>query len=138
MKLYQRILAALAACLLLCQGGALAAGGGSTKEDWRRVEPGGDYVTIRVDASVGETLSYGGQMDLAVRYADTGEPVALTSGYLDGYLFATVPARDADRPLEVFQGEEPVWTDLEQQYLSALGAENLQIRGIIQGTRPDG
>ena len=133
MKLYQRILAALAACLLLCQGGALAAGGGSTEEDWRRVEPGGDYVTIRVDASVGETLSYGGQMDLAVRYADTGEPVALSSGYLDGYLFATVPARDADRPLEVFQGEEPVWTDLEQQYLSALGAENLQIRGIIQG-----
>ena len=56
MKLYQRILAALAACLLLCQGGALAAGGGSTEEDWRRVEPGGDYVTIRVDASVGETL----------------------------------------------------------------------------------
>ena len=133
MKGHKRWLAAVLACLLACQGAAFAAEDGGATEDWRRVEPGGDYVTIRVDASAGETLPYGERRCLAVRYADTKEPVALTSEYLDGHLFATVPAAEANRPLEVFQGEEPVWTDLEQQYSSGQGADDLCIRGVIQG-----
>ena len=133
MKGHKRWLAAVMACLLACQGAAFAAEGSGATEDWRRVEPGGDYVTIRVDASAGEALPYGERRCLAVRYADTGEPVALTSDYNMGYLFATVPAAEADRPLEVFQGEEPVWTDLEQQYSAGQGADDLCIRGVIQG-----
>lgn len=76
--------------------------------------------------------------DLAVRYADTGEPVALSSAYLDGYLFATVPAENADRPLEVFRGDDPVWTDLREQYLAANGSSDLQIRGWSAATTPAG
>ena len=132
MKGHKRWLAAVMACLLACQGAAFAVEDSGAEEPWRRVEPGGDYVTIRVDASAGETLPYGERRCLAVRYADTKEPVALTSEYLDGYLFATVPAAEADRPLEVFQGEEPVWTDLEQ-YSAGQGADDLCIRGVIQG-----
>ena len=129
MKRMRKLLAALLVCLL-CQGAALAASEDAAPS-WSRPEGDGSYVTLRVAAADDAQLA--DRENLAVRYADTQEPVALSSFYLDGYLFATVPARDADRPLEVFQGEEPVWTDLEQQYLSALGAENLQIRGIIQG-----
>ena len=129
MRFWKRI-TALLLCLLLCGSMALGAGN-SGSGDWRRTEGDGSYVTIRLAAE--KDLSYLDSMYLAVRYADTKEPVALTSEYQDGYLFATVPAADADRPLEVFQAEEPVWTDLEQQYLAAQGAEKLQIRGIIQG-----
>ena len=129
MRFWKRI-TALLLCLLLCGSMALGAGN-SGSGDWRRTEGDGSYVTIRVAAE--KDLSYLDSMYLAVRYANTKEPVALTSEYQDGYLFATVPAADADRPLEVFQAEEPVWTDLEQQYLAAQGAEKLQIRGIIQG-----
>ena len=89
MKGHKRWLAAVMACLLACQGAAFAAEDSGAEELWRRLEPGGDYVTIRVDASAGEELPYGERRCLAVRYADTKEPVALTSEYLDGYLFAT-------------------------------------------------
>ena len=110
---WRRIAGVLLACLLLCQGAAFAAEGSGTEEPWRRLEPGGDYVTIRVDAGIERDLTYMEAKSLAVRYADTKEPVALTSDYNMGYLFATVPVEDADRPLEAFLGEEPVWTDLK-------------------------
>ncbi len=128
MRVGKRIAAALL-CLLLCQGTALAADSGGT-ETWSRTEGDGSYVTIRVEAE--EDLDWADSRYLAVRYADTGEPVALSSEYQDGYLFATVPAEEADRPLEVFSGDGFDWTDLDYP-TEPTGTNNLQIRGIIQG-----
>ena len=126
----KKLLASALACLLLCQGAASAAGG-DAGQAWSRPEGDGSYVTIRVPGEPGMALI--DTFDLAVRYADTGEPVALSSAYLDGYLFATVPAENADRPLEVFRGDDPVWTDLREQYLAANGSSDLQIRGVVRG-----
>ena len=110
----------------------LCAGRPAADERWTRTEDGG-YVPIRVPAaSDPQTVDV---FQLAVRYADTQEPVALSSTYLDGYLFATVPASEAGRPLEVFQGTQPVWTDLEQPYLAVQGASELNIRGVIFGDK---
>ena len=126
----KKLLASALACLLLCQGAASAAGG-DAGQAWSRPEGDGSYVTIRVPGEPDMALI--DTFDLAVRYADTGEPVALSSAYLDGYLFATVPAENADRPLEVFRGDDPVWTDLREQYLAANGSSDLQIRGVVRG-----
>ena len=125
-----RILTAVLLVSLLCQGSALGAAA-VPDEHWSRTEGDGDYVTIRVPAA--SDLQTADTFLLAVRYADTLEPVALSSVYLDGFLFATVPAADADRPLEVFRGDQPVWTDLEQSYLAVQGADDLNIRGVILG-----
>ena len=130
MKQMKKLLASALACLLLCQGAASAAGG-DAGQAWSRPEGDGSYITIRVPGEPGMALI--DTFDLAVRYADTGEPVALSSAYLDGYLFATVPAENADRPLEVFRGDDPVWTDLREQYLAANGSSDLQIRGVVRG-----
>lgn len=130
MKQMKKLLASALACLLLCQGAASAAGG-DAGQAWSRPEGDGSYITIRVSGEPGMALI--DTFDLAVRYADTGEPVALSSAYLDGYLFATVPAENADRPLEVFRGDDPVWTDLREQYLAANGSSDLQIRGVVRG-----
>ena len=108
----KKLLASALACLLLCQGAASAAGG-DAGQAWSRPEGDGSYVTIRVPGEPGMALI--DTFDLAVRYADTGEPVALSSAYLDGYLFATVPAEKADRPWEEFRGGDPVWTDLRER-----------------------
>ena len=115
-------------CLLLCGSSATTATVGEGL--WRRVEGDGSYVTVRVPAEKG--LSILNALYLAVRYADTGEPVPLSSEYLDGYIFATVPAQDADRPLAVFQGDETTWTDLRASTTPS-GTEFLHIRGILQG-----
>lgn len=130
MKQTKKLLASALACLLLCQGAASAAGG-DAGQAWSRPEGDGSYITIRVPGEPGMALI--DTFDLAVRYADTGEPVALSSAYLDGHLFATVPAENADRPLEVFRGDDPVWTDLREQYLAANGSSDLQIRGVVRG-----
>ena len=127
-----RILAAVFLVSLLCESFALGAAP-AADERWTRTEDGGGYVTIRVPAaSDSQTADV---FQLAVRYADTQEPVALSSTYLDGYLFATVPASEAGRPLEVFRGTQPVWTDLEQPYLAVQGASELNIRGVIFGDK---
>ena len=127
-----RILAAVFLVSLLCQSFALGAAP-AADERWTRTEDGGGYVTIRVPAASDPQTA--DVFQLAVRYADTQEPVALSSTYLDGYLFATVPASEAGRPLEVFLGTQPVWTDLEQPYLAVQGASELNIRGVIFGDR---
>ena len=100
---------------------------------WTREEDGGAYVTIRIpDPADANDLGWAKARYRAVRYADTKEPVALSSDHWQGYLFATVPAADAARPLEVFQGERFDWTDIQYQN-EPMGANLLYIRGVLQG-----
>ena len=84
----KRILA-LGLCLALLCPAARAA---EEAKGWSRSEPGGDYVTLRVPCPQGRPWIGRSRPSLAVRYADTGEPVPLTSDYQQGWLFATVPA----------------------------------------------
>ena len=127
----------LALCLaLLCPAAAAAEG---EEALWTRTEGDGSYVTIRLPCPQGEELDWSERQWLAVRYADTGEPVPLTSDYQRGFLFATVPAEDAGRPLEAFQGEEHHFPDCttvwqgHAYYDEPGGTEELYLRGVIQG-----
>lgn len=129
---------AIILCFLFISPMALGVGA-PTEELWTRTEPGGHYVTVRVPCPQGSGLSWGEVGQLSLRYADTKTPVPLTSDYLSGYLFATLPVSEKDRPLEVFQGEEHRFPDCvvqwgdEQGYDSPAGTSDLQLRGIIQG-----
>ena len=130
-------LLALCLCLALLCPAALAVQTG--EEPWTRSEGDGSYVTIRLEAPEWAGLDWSEQRLLCVRYADTKQPVALTSDYLGNCLFATVPARDADRPLEVFQGEEHRFPDCitvwegNEYYNEFYGGGDLYLRGVVQG-----
>lgn len=137
---HRRVLCLILALLLILPVHASAAA--ESEELWMRTEGDGSYVTIRVPAPQGEGMLWSEYSNLAVRYADTKEPVALSGTYRNGYLFATVPAQDADRALEVFMGE-PInfkdcyvsWGSGEKDgyYDHPLGTSDLYIRGIIKG-----
>ena len=133
----KRLLTLLLCLSLLCPAASAAEGEASP---WSRTEGDGSYVTIRVPCPQGDGLDWAEQRWLAVRYADTGEPVPLASGYQrDGYLFATVPAADAGRPLEAFVGEEHHFPDCttvwqgNAYYNEPGGTGELYLRGVIQG-----
>lgn len=114
-----------------------------TGELWTREEGDGSYVTVRLPCPQGEGMTWAQTQNLCVRYADTGEPVALSGTYREGWIFATVPASQAGRPLEVFQGEPTqfpdcyqTWgqgDDAESVYSPPIGTDWLNIRGIIGG-----
>jgi ABC-type phosphate transport system substrate-binding protein len=133
----KRILAVLLCLALLCPM-ALAA---EPDRTWSRTEPGGRYVTLRLEAPAElADLDWSGQRNVAVRYADTGEPAPLND-YMAGenVVFVTVPASRADRPLEVYQAEEihfpdcvRDWGDGPYQDVPA-GTYELTARGLIQG-----
>ncbi len=130
----------LAACLALTLvvPGASAAPA-ETSEAWRRTEPGGAYVTTRVYCPGWEEMDWAETQKLAVRYADTKEPVALTSEFYQGWLFATVPANQADRPLEAFSGEPAQFADAftrwdgHEAYDPPMGTDELNLRGLLNG-----
>lgn len=133
----KRLLTLLLCLSLLCPAASAAEGEASP---WSRTEGDGSYVTIRVPCPQGDGLDWAEQRWLAVRYADTGEPVPLASGYQrDGYLFATVPAADAGRPLDAFVGEEHHFPDCttvwqgNAYYNEPGGTGELYLRGVIQG-----
>lgn len=89
---------ALVFCLSVLAGTSAGAAG-AQEALWERTEPGGNYVTVRLTYPEGQELAWADTQKLCVRYADTLEPVALSSLYKwGGYLFATVPAAQADRP----------------------------------------
>ena len=102
-------------CLLLCAALAVSLAVpafGAEESLWSRVEPGGRYVTFRLPVEGWADMDWRTQSELAVRYADTKEPVPLTAMLAhNGWMFATVPAADQDRPLEVFVGQPTQFTD---------------------------
>lgn len=133
----RRLISLMMAALLLLSLHALAADG--AEESWTRVEGDGDYVTIRIPYPEGDKLSWSQSRYLMVRYADTGEAAALSSEYIQGYLFVTVPAENAGRPFRVDQGEPLKFRDCiavwrgDEYYDGPFGADQLNIRGIIRG-----
>ena len=131
-------------CLLLCAALAvsLAVPAVAAEESlWSRVEPGGRYVTFRLPVEGWADMDWRTQSELAVRYADTKEPVPLTAMLAhNGWMFATVPAADQDRPLEVFVGQPTQFTDEfhdwgkgEPLYDPPFGTDDLNVRGILLG-----
>ena len=133
----KRLLAAVLCLVLVCAAAARAAE--PEQALWTRSEGDGDYVTIRVPCPEGEQLPWAQTRKLCVRYADTGEPVALCSNYYRGYLFATVPAAQAGRTLEAGLGEPvrfadhiTVWEGVEY-YDAPIGTDELNLRGVLRG-----
>jgi len=131
-------------CLLLCLllGASLVLPAAAESETlWMRTEPGGDYVTFRLPVEGWADMDWMTQSNLAARYADTKEPVPLTCMVAyNGWMFATVPAQDKDRPLEVFVGQPIQFTDEfhdwgkgEPVYDPPFGTDDLNIRGILLG-----
>ena len=133
-----RRLLALGLCLALLCPAALAAEG---EELWTRTEGDGSYVTVRLPCPEGADMMWQEQQRLSVRYADTGETVALVSGYnWEGFLFATVPSAEAARPLEICLTEEhqfpdcmTTWEDGSEFYDAPSGADALYYRGVLEG-----
>lgn len=125
-------------CLLLCAllACSLAVPAFAAEEAlWSRTEPGDAYVTFRLPVENTADLDWQARGRLYVGYADTGEPVPLTSWEYSGYIFATVPARHKDRPLEVVLGEAVEYADemTPWGYNAPLGADRLTLRGVLQG-----
>lgn len=87
----KRLLAAVLCLVLVCAAAARAAE--PEQALWTRSEGDGDYVTIRVPCPEGEQLSWAQTRKLCVRYADTGEPVALCSNYYRGISLCHRPGR---------------------------------------------
>ncbi len=134
----KRALALLLCLALLCPAALAAEPDGPA---WRRTEPGGRYVTVRLDAVAGaEDMDWQEQQRLAVRYADTHEPAPLSSELLEyegGAVYVTVPASEAGRPLEVYLAEEAYFPDCLQDWGMDVptGAKPLAARGVVQGDR---
>ena len=130
----------LTLCLLFSTPGAAV-----TIEDdlWSRDEGDGSYVTIRIPYPNGVGMLWSEHRYLHARYADTGEPIALSSQFRDGFVFATVPKDQAHRPMEVVMGEPlqfedcfDIWTQNGKEYRAysaPLGAPELNLRGVILG-----
>lgn len=137
----RRLICIVLAAVMLLPLHAFAAE--AEEELWTRVEGDGSYVTVRVPAPEGEGMLWSEYQKLSVRYADTKQPVTLTSDYKSGYLFATVPEEDAGRALEVFVGEPLEFADCyvfwesngqrDGFYDAPLGTDSLNIRGVILG-----
>ncbi len=131
-------------CLLLCTALAVSLAVPTLAADetlWSREEPGGNYVTFRLPIDGWAEMDWLTLNDQAVRYADTKEPVPLTSMVeYSGYLFATVPARHKDRPLEIFTGQATQfldefsdWGQGEPLYDPPFGTDKLNVRGVLLG-----
>ncbi len=105
---------------------------------WTRTE-GEHYVTFRLSWPDWETTDWRQLDQLVVQYADTGEPVALSSTHQRGWIFATVPLRDKDRPLEVVHKEPFRFDDCYyrwhsgEAYSPPLGLDALNLRVVFQG-----
>ena len=75
---------------------------------------------------------------ILMRYADDKTPIPLSTVY-DGYVYATIPAENADRPLEYFVSEEtefaddPDPTQYHEDSFYYYIMEMLSAKGVIKG-----
>ncbi|UKI37329.1 MAG: hypothetical protein L6V93_03920 [Clostridiales bacterium] len=83
----------------------------------KNTDNGGMFTVVSVDYPGGEELfgkSYAKYSRLCARFSDDKTPIPL-SMYYDGKMFATVPKFDANREIEVFIGDEAVFTDYNDE-----------------------
>ncbi len=104
---------------------------------------GGEFTTVYIECPDALTLmgkNYQAYSHLLMRYADDKTPIALSAVYND-YIYATIPAENADRPLEYFIAEdmtftdEPVWDENEydDNSYNFYIMELLSGKGVIKG-----
>ena len=104
---------------------------------------GGAFTTVYIECPDAKTLvgkNYHAYSHLLMRYADDKTPIPLSAVYND-YIYATIPAENADRPLEYFVSEdmeftdEPAWDEdnySEDSYNFYI-MELLSGKGVIKG-----
>ena len=96
------------------------------------------FVKVYVECPEAEDMIYSDYSHLMMRYADDKTPIALSLPY-DRRVWATIPAENAERPLEYFISEEMTFTDEpdseeytdESFYFYIMG--QLSARGVIAG-----
>ncbi|MBC8596627.1 substrate-binding domain-containing protein [Qingrenia yutianensis] len=97
---------------------------------------GGMFTVVSVDYPGGEELfgkSYEKYSRLCARFSDDKTPIPL-SMYYDGKMFATVPKFDANRVIEVFIGDEAVFTDYNDEHsFDFYYMKKLSISGVVNG-----
>ncbi|MDO4581920.1 MAG: substrate-binding domain-containing protein [Bacillota bacterium] len=120
----KKLLCILALCLSCWLGFATAA----------LADAGGEeYVTVSWAYTEDVNLfTWREQLALQARYADDKTPIPLNA-YYDGYMFATIPAANAERPLEAYMAEALVFIDADEQYYEFFVLEELSRTGIIRG-----
>lgn len=94
----------------------------------------GNFIQKSIPYPEGQELwgnDYQAFTHLLMRYADDKTPIAL-SAYVDGYMHATIPQENADRPLEIFVSEERKFADSDSSYESSM-MRKMSAQGIIQG-----
>lgn len=90
------------------------------------------FVQVSIAYPQGETMEYRDLDLITARYQDDKTPIAL-SRYYDGYLWATVPADYAQRPIEGFIGQKQTFTDDTDDAFEFYLMEELTPSGVIQG-----
>lgn len=88
-----------------------------------------DFTTVRVD-----NVDDFGALSKRLRYADDKTPIPLSSYSWDGSLFATIPAENADRPVEEFSIQDAIPSGLGETSYDML---ELAACGVLTGD-PDG
>lgn len=76
-------------------------------------DPGIPYTTVSVPIPDFESLDWEALNSMALRYADTKEPIPLSTSY-DGKFWATIPAEHAERELELYTPEIPEFSDYDE------------------------
>lgn len=92
------------------------------------------FTTVSVPCPEGESLwaeDYQAYSRLLMRYADDKTPIPL-SKFVDGYMFATIPKENKDRPVEAFVSEEKSFADDNESYEIHI-MKSVSARGIIKG-----
>ena len=104
-------------------------------------EESGAFSVVFLECPEAELLqreNYPDYSKLLMRYKDDKTPIALSMPY-GKYIYATIPAENADRPLEYFVSEEKTFTDAptgeeysEDSYYFYI-MEQLSAKGVIEG-----
>ncbi len=136
----RRMTGAVLAAILVCalSPAAPAAETDTGAKNWTRTEKNG-YVTVRLNVPDYEKLTWSQTQELAVRYSDDKTPVPLCSNFYRGWFYVTVPAENATRPLEVYQGTPKEFADCVtvwqgHSYIDVpVGTDELYLRGILRG-----
>lgn len=92
------------------------------------------YVTVHQEFPELDTFSWEERQLLVTRFADDGTVIPLSMGH-DGLLFATVPEKDAGRPIEHHIAAEGTFADYTETDWTFYPMTEAWLRGLVQ---PDG